>query len=176
MNYQNIYCFGDSQTNGARTYTSWPHYLALELERRDKKLWNVIERAVSGYTAKDLLKLIQAENIRDCSQACVMIGTNDCKNETDPQTFGEYMHRIRVALRVRGISRIIFAEIPTIHITGGDYPYTRESAAHRDTLNRMFLPEVAMDLPTACYVDAVHFSDYGNREVAKRFAEVICET
>ena len=178
MNYQNIVCYGDSQTNGARTYTSWPHYLALEMEKRDGKCWNVIERAVNGYTAKDLLKLIQMDNIPDCYQACVMIGTNDCKISTDPTTYMQYMHRINTALKVKGITPL-FASIPPIYLTGGDWPYIKDAKKHRLELNNSLillgLGGVKTKLKQDCYEDAVHFNDKGNRTVAKLFAEAICK-
>jgi lysophospholipase L1-like esterase len=173
MNYQNIVCYGDSQTNGARTYTSYPHYLALELEKRDGKLWNVIERAVSGYTAKDLLKMIQMDNIPDCIQACVMIGTNDCKISTDYKVFVQYIHRIDTALRIKGITPI-FGKIPRIYVGGGDLPYMRINEPWRVKLNHCLKGAISTDMPPDCYEDAVHFNDKGNRMLAKIFAEAIC--
>jgi lysophospholipase L1-like esterase len=173
VNYQNILCYGDSQTCGARTYTSWPHYLALEMEKRDGKRWNVIERAVCGYTAKDLLKMIQMDNIPDCIQACVLIGTNDCKGMTKPLVFKDYIHRIDTAFKIKHIEPI-FAKIPPLYLFGGDMPYRYKHKLHRIELNN-FIEGIDLDLKKDCYEDAVHFNDKGNREVAKLFAEAICK-
>ena len=174
MNYQNILCYGDSQTNGARTYTSWPHYLALEMEKRDGKRWNVIERAVSGYSAKDLLKMIQMDNVPDCWQACVMIGTNDAKLRTSPKTFEQYIHRIDTALHVKGI-RHVFAKIPPFYRRGGDLPYDKTSEMYRTMLNLRIKGIDMGTLRDYHYEDVVHFNDKGNQAVAKLFAEAICK-
>jgi lysophospholipase L1-like esterase len=147
----------------------------LELEKRDGKRWNVIERAVNGYTAKDLLKLIQTDNVPDCMQACVLIGTNDCKGQTNPDVFANYIHRIDTALRVKGIFPI-FGQIPPIYLFGGDYPYQRIHKSFRTMLNQELQRwhPVELELLPECYEDAVHFNDKGNQKVAKLFAEAIC--
>ena len=189
-NYQNIICDGDSQTTGARTYTSWPHHLFVELDNRTHKFWNVVSRATNGYRIKDLLNLIQKDNLDGFFQACILIGINDCKigDFTEPDVFKTYYQRIIYTLRLKGVKYIFLGTIPPIWKIGGELPYGYESKGYRDMFNsgieelvykgiKILDPNthlVELDIPPKCFVDAVHFSEEGNQEVARRFADKIC--
>ena len=104
MHYQNLLCLGDSQTFGARSYGCYPLYLAQTLSARTPYEWRAINRSQNGFTARDLWFKLNDEidGIRDTYQACLLIGTNDVGNGTDPQLFAEYYRQILRALRTGG--------------------------------------------------------------------------
>jgi len=186
MVYQNIVCYGDSQTFGARTYGNYPLYLAKILSEETEYAWRTINRSVNGYTARDLWFKINDEidGIQDTVQVCLMIGTNDCKTISPDmgQLFKEYLRQILRSFFIKGYT-VFFAGIPPIY-SKGQIPWTKRSERKRFVLNQIikditsepspFLHYVDMEsLREEHYADAVHFNEKGNEKVAKLFANHI---
>ncbi|HEY1017056.1 MAG TPA: SGNH/GDSL hydrolase family protein [Herpetosiphonaceae bacterium] len=184
MHYQNLLCLGDSQTFGARSYGCYPLYLAQSLSARTPYEWRAINRSQNGFTARDLWFKLNDEidGIRDTYQACLLIGTNDVGNGTDPQLFAEYYRQILRALRIGGYKAIVCGLIPPIYADGHIF-FTRRAAERRDSYNELVRQVVAeterahladLDgLGRDCYVDPVHFNERGNRAAAAVFAEAL---
>jgi len=192
--YNNILCLGDSLAFGARTYGCFPLYLAHQLESyvgslKDKNhcYYRVITKAVSGFTARDLyFKLCNEINeVEDTYLTCLLIGTNDCRCQSDETLFGYYLKQIILALKIKGMKQIYVGSIPPIYnVADPFYPQTVHS--FRKTLNKK-IEEVVNDFPSVFlvdtsplepkhYVDSVHFNEDGNLLVASLFSSAIIKS
>lgn len=186
MNYQNILCVGDSQTFGARTYGCYPLYLAKILSERGPYHWRAINRSLNRCTARDLWFAVNAtlDGVHDTFQACVLIGTNDVGERTDPELFEEYYRQILRAFFIKRFKVVFAGEIPPIHPDGHVY-FDRGAVGRRDQFNDIIV-KVVSECPDArhvclpgldreCYEDPVHFNELGNLRVAEAFARRILE-
>lgn len=184
MNYQNILCAGDSQTFGARSYGCYPLYLAQYLTARNSYVWRAINLSTNGFTARDLwFRLgLELERVHDTRQACLLIGTNDVGERTDPELFAEYYRQILRGFFVLRYKVVWCGEVPPIHADGHVY-FDRGTADRRATINER-IERVVAEFPEArlvrfeglgreCYEDPVHFNEAGNRVVAEAFARHI---
>jgi lysophospholipase L1-like esterase len=184
MNYQNIACWGDSQTHGARTYGCYPLHLARLLNAQTRYLWQAINLSTNGYTARDLWFRLPNDLgiLSDVYQACILIGANDVGNESPLDLFEEYYRQILHALRVRHFRAVFCADIPPIWADGHAF-FSAESERRRSSYNERIQAVVAAtsiaklvklsDLSRECFCDPVHPSETGNRAIAERFAEAI---
>jgi lysophospholipase L1-like esterase len=184
MNYQNLLCVGDSQTFGARTYGCFPLHLARILTAESAYAWRTINSSANGATARDLwFRLVtDLETVTDTRQACLLIGTNDAGEGSDPDLFAEYYRQILRAFFVKKYKAVWCGEIPPIHADGHVY-FARASTERRATLNARIEAVVGefagaslvrlAGLDRDCYVDPVHFNERGNERVARCFADAI---
>ena len=184
MQYQNILCLGDSQTFGARSYGCYPLYLAQILTQRTPYQWRAINRSVNGYTARDLWFKLNEEidTISDTFQACLLIGTNDVGNGTDPQIFAEYYRQIVRTLLIKGYKAVVCGTIPPIYADGHVFfpKHTQERHQIYNNLVRQVVAESERthlvelhSLVRESYVDPVHFNETGNLHLATLFAETV---
>lgn len=184
MNYQNIACWGDSQTFGARSYGCYPLYLGRFLNGQTRYKWRVLNYSTNGDRARDLWFRLARElpQLRDVYQACVLIGANDVGNGSPPELFEEYFSQALDALRVSGLRAVHCGEIPPIGADGHSF-FPRETEALREQYNAA-VKTVVSQCPIARFVtfpdlgenhfsDPVHFNEAGNQLVAERFAQAI---
>lgn len=184
ISYQRIVCWGDSQTVGARTYGCYPLYLVMTLEASTRYRWSTSNLATNGHTVRDLWFRVPHElvGIRDCFQACILIGANDVAAGTDPDLFDAYYRQILTTLEIGGWRVAHCGEIPPIWPDGHAF-VDRSAQSRRDEYNARLHALVDdsriarlvefRDLDPECFVDPLHFSERGNRSVADAFADSI---
>jgi lysophospholipase L1-like esterase len=186
VNYQNIACWGDSQTFGARSYGCYPVYLAQTLNAETRYRWRVLNFSTNGHTARDLWFRLSRELplAHDIYQACVLIGTNDVGNNSPLDTFEEYYRQILDALTIARFRVVYCGEIPPILADGHSF-FARETTEVRSRFNTIIekvlgespigklvrFPEMGAEH----YCDPVHFTEAGNKHVARSFARAIME-
>ena len=130
MNWETYIAFGDSITIGARTYLGYPEFIGRILEQKTHKSWNVINHAVSGYTAIDLARSIDAniQNLKNSAPGVctLLIGTNDVKANTHPHDFEIAINLLLGKIRlIAPAANIKTFDIP-LFPKGVMYPYTIE--------------------------------------------------
>jgi len=184
MNYQNLICFGDSQTFGARSYGCYPLYLGKFLSEQTPYQWRTINRSVNGFTARDLWFKINQEidALSDTFICCLMIGTNDVGNGTDIELFSEYYTQILRTLVIKKFKVIICGEIPPIFPDGHSF-FERPTSELRLDYNMALRESVAKfsrartisldHLTREHYEDPVHFNEKGNIAIAQAFATAV---
>jgi lysophospholipase L1-like esterase len=184
MNYQNIACWGDSQTYGARTYGCYPLYLARVLNARTRYSWQAINLANNGHTARNLWFRLPQDlaTMSDVYQACILIGANDVGNGSPLDLFEEYYRQILQLLRVKQFRVVYCGDIPPIWADGHAF-FSVDSERRRSAYNERIEAAVAAtpiaklvklsDLPRDCFCDPVHPSETGNNLIAERFAQAI---
>jgi lysophospholipase L1-like esterase len=187
MNYQNIACWGDSQTSGARSYGCYPLHLAQILNAKTRYRWRVLNFSTNGDRARELWFRLARElpSLDDVHQACVLIGANDVGNHSPVELFEEYYKQVLDALTIAGIRVVHCGEIPPIGADGHSF-FARDTAALRDDYNAA-LERAVKECSIARLVrfsdldakehfcDPVHFNEEGNRRVAHDFARHIAE-
>jgi lysophospholipase L1-like esterase len=184
VNYQNIACWGDSQTFGACTYGCYPLYLAQTLNARTRYRWRALNFSANGLTARGLWFRLPQDLVAaiDVHQACVLIGANDVGNATPPDLFAEYYRQILSALELRSFRALFCGEIPPLYPDG--HAFFPVAAEERRAQYNQLVREVVAEFPCArlvtfpnltadCYTDPVHFNEQGNRIVAEHFAAAI---
>jgi len=91
MNWETILAWGDSITIGARSYLAYAEHAGNFLQQETGKHWHTPIHAVCGYTACDLNRSLTPEisnqQALSPSLLTLMIGTNDLKSPTDPESF-----------------------------------------------------------------------------------------
>lgn len=184
MNYQNLLCLGDSQTNGARSYDCYPLHLIRMLSEDTPYAWRAIPLCVNGYTARDLWFVANREidTIADTYQACLLIGANDVGEGKDVELFAEYYRQILRVLLIKRYKAVFCGEVPPIFPDGHVF-FNRDCLARREQFNQAIRAVVAKHpqaalvkldhLTREMYEDPVHFNHQGNVIVAKAFEEVI---
>ena len=184
MDYQQVACWGDSQTFGARTYGCYPLYLAQQLNRETGYVWRALNLSTNGHTARDLWFRLGHElgPLHDVYTACVLIGANDVGNETPVDLFEEYYRQSLDALRIAGFRAVFCGAIPPIWPDGHAF-FPAASKERREVYDDR-LREAVKDSPVStlvtfpglspsCYRDPVHFNEAGNVVVATAFAAAI---
>jgi lysophospholipase L1-like esterase len=186
VNYQNIACWGDSQTFGARSYGCYPLYLGRLLNARTRYKWRVMNFSTNGHRVRDLWFRLAHELpvLRDVYQACMLIGANDVGNGSPPELFEEYLSQALDALHVAGFRAVYCGEIPPIVPDGHSF-FPRETESLRERYNRIVAAAVSRcpvarlvtlpELGAEHFCDPVHFTEAGNQYVAERFAQAIIE-
>jgi lysophospholipase L1-like esterase len=183
INYNNIVCFGDSLTFGARSSGCYPLYLVDMLNKNSPYKWRVINRGINGTTARDLWFRInwEIEKLDDAFIYCLLIGTNDCSAGTEENIFTMYLEQILDCMLIKKAKVILIGEIPQI-INDGNPFYTKAATEKRIRLNEI-IKEVScgysqvkiinFDLDKSCCEDSVHFNEKGNYLIAKSYFDTI---
>jgi len=184
MNYQNVVCFGDSQTFGARSYGCYPLYLAKFLSCETRYEWRAINRSVSGLTARDLWFKVNEEidGIADTHICCLLIGANDVSGGTHIDLFSEYYRQILRTFVIKRYKVLLCGEIPPIFPDGHSF-FEKITTQRRMEYNAAITEIVGHfsrshlvsfdDLELDDYEDPVHFNEAGNMKVARAFAAAI---
>lgn len=189
MILQKVLAIGDSQTYGARSKAGYPEYMSDILrEKTDGKVeWICINEGVNNETVLQILRRTDRalRTFDDVFLVCLLAGTNDTRGDvlTPIELFGRLYRQLVV--RILAEKKVLFpATIPVPQAGFGHLPYSNASAGHARAINcaiTALMNEMEMsdylvrldDLPENAFVDAVHFSDDGCKEVARRFAEKI---
>ena len=79
--WDQMVCYGDSLTTGARSSVGYPEDLAKLMRKDTGKAWLCFNEAVNGETVLELLRRMDQKRhlYTDCQMATLMIGTNDTK-------------------------------------------------------------------------------------------------
>jgi lysophospholipase L1-like esterase len=188
MIWNKVVCVGDSITFGARTYVGYPEYLSVELEKLTGIFFDVINEGISGERLIDVIRRLPKIFCRyqKVGCYCVIVGTNDVKERTDVKVF-EMLYRQMIMKFMIQNTFLVVGEIPRIVRGKGWLPYGFWAMEHRKKLNdviRKVVNEIKSDkvrlvsfddLSDDCFVDSVHLSDKGCREMAKIVAKAIYE-
>jgi lysophospholipase L1-like esterase len=185
MNWETLMCFGDSITIGARSYCGYPEYCSDFLEKEIGNKWNVVNHAVSGYTAIDLHRYI-TNNFQNLSSfnpsiVTVLIGTNDIKCGTSPEDFGIAYNQILIKAKLIAMRRnVLMIKIP--HLTPKVmYPYFYSMNDKIAEFNEMLesLAEnnnvrlTQFNVSEEDSFDGVHLNDIGSKNTARQLADFI---
>lgn len=178
-------CFGDSITIGARSYCGYPEYAGNYLEKELGNKWNIINHAISGYTAMDLHRYI-TNNFANLtaftpSIVSVMIGTNDIKNNTSCEDFEIAYNQVLIKARLIAMKRnVLMIKIPPLP-QKVMYPYNFKMNEKIAVFNEM-LSAIAEDhkvriaefrISEEELFDGVHLNDLGSKNFGKQLAEYI---
>lgn len=188
MIYQHIMCLGDSQTFGARATLGYPEYLPQIMKENSSYVWSTINKGINGEKAIDVLRRVDDiyTNFVDVKITFFFIGTNDCnrKTLTKPEVFENFYRQILDKLNIYQ-QHIFLGTIPSIYPQEGHLPYDNNSIKHREVLNKIIeklsneykLPLVDLgDISKDKYLDSVHLSNEGNKEIAERFKDILLQT
>jgi len=185
MNWETLMCFGDSITIGARSYCGYPEYAGHELETALGNKWNVINHAVSGYTAMDLARSITPafSNLKEFAPGIIsiLIGTNDVKKNTAPPDFRIAYEQVVLKARLLAPNgNVVLLRIPNFPQNVA-YPYNYGMNTTVDKFNEI-IGEIAtaaglrmmdLQLSEADLYDGVHLNAEGSRQAGRQLATFI---
>lgn len=185
MNWETLMSFGDSITIGARSYCGYPEYAGSILEKEIGNYWNVINHAVSGYTAVDLHRYISAHfnNLASFTPSIVtvLVGTNDIKSGTSADNFEIAYNQILIKAKLIAMkSNVVLIRIP--HFPKKVmYPYNFEMNKAVVKFNEIIesmssrhnLRVLKFNVSDEDLFDGVHFNEQGSRNAGMQLAEFI---
>lgn len=185
MNWETLMCFGDSITIGARSYCGYPEYAGSILEKEIGNYWNVINHAVSGYTAIDLHRYISTHfsNLISFTPSIVtvLVGTNDIKNGTSAENFKIAYNQILIKAKLLAMkSNVVLISVP--HFPQKVmYPYNFEMNKTVINFNEIIdsisvrhnLRVLKFNISEGDLFDGVHFNEQGSRKAGMQLAEFI---
>lgn len=182
MNWETYLALGDSITNGARSYLSYPVLAGNLLSGSLQKDWNVVNSSYNGYTAADLVRHIDDHwaslEHANPSVTTVLIGTNDAKKGTSAEDYRIALKQVILKgcmLTQEGNLKLLL--IPTFP-KGVMYPYNVAMNDLIDTYNGVIKDEcqgrgletIALDLEAESFTDGVHLNERGNEQTARKVA------
>ena len=185
MNWETYLALGDSITIGARTYQGYPEFAGRNLQTSLQKYWNVINHAVSGYTAIDLVRYVDLHFAtllkHESSFTTIMIGTNDVKNDTSVENFTIALNQLILKAKLLTTSsKVVVLSIP--HFPKGVmYPYTYDMNAKISEFNRVIelisnehtVQNLQVQLDSSELFDGVHLNEIGVEKVAKLVSDYV---
>lgn len=185
--YNFVLCVGDSLVHGARDpYGScFANELTEYAEKEFGGVWIGIEKGVNGETTADLMRRYydQVRSYKEAYEVCLLIGTNDAKDEcsTPPDRYRRNMERFYQMAMVEKRKLFIGLLPGRVNALAPSY-----GAKFEDNLklyneqirqlvnNRKGVWGVDLTgLPDDHFADGLHFSNLGNKEVARRFGQSI---
>jgi len=178
-------CFGDSITIGARSYCGYPEYTGNFLEQDLGNKWNVINHAVSRYTAMDLARYITANfsNLKQFEPGVisVLIGTNDVKLNTAPSDYKIALEQVILkSMMMAQLKNVVLIKIPSLP-KKVSYPYLYSMNERIITLNQIIqdvsaahgLRTLELQLSDADLFDGVHLNAAGSKNAGQQLARFI---
>lgn len=185
MNWETYIAFGDSITIGSRTYLGYPEFAGSILEDSLSKEWNVINCAVSGFTAIELARFIDSNysNLEKHSSSIttILIGTNDLKCGTSQRNFEIALTQIIIKSKLlTQNSNVVLMMIPELQ-EGVMYPYNFEMNSKVALLNQSIqklakrhnIKTLSLKVEKDDFFDGVHLNDTGNENIGKQIAGFI---
>lgn len=179
MIYGVILCIGDSLTYGARDEfgRSYPLELSKMISAELQQEWVCINKGNTRDTTSDLLRRIYDDSHKysEASTILLWVGTNDLKVSNSKELFEDnYRQLIRNCL-ITG-KKLIIGTIPPFQQFGMP-AFSKKSQAVRLEYNNIIreiaeekqLSLVEFDIPqlTEYLIDGIHFTNAGNKEIAK---------
>jgi lysophospholipase L1-like esterase len=185
MNWETYMALGDSITIGARTYLGYPEIAGTILSSRLNKQWNVINHAVSGFKAIDLVRYIDQHYInlkeQKSSITTILIGSNDIKESTQLE---DYCVALNLAvLKAKLITQnynVVLILLPSFPV-GIMYPYTYEMNEAILTFNQAIikiaganhLKSIHPTVEQEGYHDGIHLNPVGLMTMGNEVAQFI---
>lgn len=185
MNWETLMCFGDSITIGARSYAGYPDYAGNSLEKSLGNNWDVVNHAVSGFTAMDLARSMTTNfaNLKQFAPGIitVLIGTNDVKTKTSSEDFEMSYKQVLVkALLLAPYQNVVLIKIPLFPKSIA-YPYNYAmndkikcfNEIISELANHYNLRNIEFELSKADFFDGVHLNAKGSMNAGKQLAAFI---
>jgi len=185
MNWETYIALGDSITIGARTYLGYPEFTGAVLEETLSKDWNVINCAVSGFTAIELARYID-NNYSNLAQhkssiTTILIGTNDLKSGTSLRDYKIALTQIIIKSKIlTQNSNVVLMKIPELQ-EGIMYPYNIEMNSKVAELNNSIeklakkhnVKTLSLNVEKEDFFDGVHLNDSGVENIGKQVSSFI---
>lgn len=185
MNWETYIAFGDSITIGARTYLGYPEFAGEILKDGLSKDWNVVNCAVSGFTAIDLARYMD-NNYSNLSKhrssiTTILIGTNDAKSGTSQKNFEIALNQILIKSKLlTQNSNVVILLIPELQ-KGIMYPYNIEMNSKITELNQSIerlakkhrVKTLSLKVEKDDFFDGIHLNDRGVENIAKQVSGFI---
>ena len=180
MIWNEILCLGDSITYGARDeYGRSPTIeLSKILTEQTGEVYICHNHGVSGDTSTDLLKRTwdATRSRKESKIAIVMIGTNDTQKCMPTSVYEDNLRQIINMCKIHGM-HIILSTLPALGFTPLYYKNSYLIANYNKIVHKLakeYKCEVCeMSGVEEQYVDGVHFTNEGHREIAQRWATTI---
>ena len=180
MIWNEIVCLGDSITYGARDEYSRSPTIELSKILKDKtgEIYICHNYGISGETSVDLLK----RTWKACSShkaakiAFIMIGTNDTQKAIPPEIYEDNLRQIIDMCKIHGM-HIFISTLPKLALTPLYYKNSHLIKSYNAVIMRLS-NELGLDVCEMTgverhYIDGVHFTNAGHKEIAKRWATQI---
>ena len=180
MIWNEILCLGDSITYGARDeYGRSPTAeLAKILTEQTKEVYICHNHGISGETSSDLLRRTwdATKSRKDSNIALVMIGTNDTQRAIPADVYQDNLRQIINMCKIHGM-HVIIATLPSLGFTPLYYKNSHLIVSYnniiRNLAHELNVGVCDMSGVERHYVDGVHFTNAGHREIANRWATKI---
>lgn len=185
MNWETILFIGDSITNGARSYLSFPEYAGDILEKKTGKFWNIINLSKNGITVAELNKLVAENNASltsgNVSLAVILIGTNDAKARTDEDDFRIAFNQLVIKAKLLSQNKNVAVLKLPLFQNGIMLPYELEMNEQIKRYN-LIIGELAKkhqlllldpNYTTEHFFDGVHLNKAGAKHFAAQLSELI---
>jgi len=180
MIWNEILCIGDSITRGARDRygRSYPAELGKILFEQTGEFYYCHNYSECGDTSSDLQRKIwnAAKSCKEAKIALIMIGTNDVQIPIPEDIYRDNLRQIITVVRLHGKTPIV-ATLPKLGFTplylkNCDY-IDKYNKIIEDMSNSMKFKVCNMRGTEEYYIDNVHYTHEGYKELAKRFAKNI---
>lgn len=173
-------CLGDSITYGARDeYGRSPTIeLSKILTEITGEVYICHNHGINGDTSTDLLKRTwdAARSRKESRIAIIMIGTNDTQKAMPVDVYEDNLRQIINMCKIHGMY-VILSTLPALGFTPLYYKNSYMIKDYNEAIDRM-AKELNCDICDMSgiekhYIDGVHFTNKGHKEIAKRWANKI---
>ena len=180
MIWNEIVCLGDSITYGARDeYARSPTIeLSKIMKEKTGEVYICHNYGISGETSVDLLKRTwrACSSHRTANIAFIMIGTNDTQKAIPPEVYEDNLRQIIDMCRIHGM-HVIISTLPKLGMTPLYYKNSNLISSYNNVImslsSELGLHVCDMSGVEEHYVDGVHFTNAGHKEIANRWANKI---
>jgi|TARA_E500000305_G_C4005559_1_gene229736 lysophospholipase L1-like esterase len=178
--WNEIVCLGDSITYGARDeYDRSPTIeLSKIMKEKTGEIYICHNYGISGETSVHLLKRTwgACSAHKAAKIAFLMIGTNDTQKATPLEIYEDNLRQIIDICRIHGL-HIIISTLPKLGLTPLYFKNSNLIKVYNDVIMKLSV-ELNLDICDMSgveehYVDGVHFTNAGHKEIANRWANKI---
>ena len=177
MIWNEILCLGDSITYGARDEFGRSPTIELSkiMTEQSGEVYICHNHGISGETSSDLLKRTwdACKSRKDSNLAFLMIGTNDTQKAIPTDIYEDNLRQIITMCRIHGM-HVIVATLPSLGFTPLYFKNSFLIDSYNDVIMRL---SIEMDFDVCdmsgveeFYIDGVHFTNEGHKEIARRWA------
>tara|TARA_R110000824_G_scaffold40667_14_gene121701 strand:+ start:5161 stop:5718 length:558 start_codon:yes stop_codon:yes gene_type:complete len=183
MIWNEILCLGDSITYGARDEFGRSPTIELSkiMTEQSGEVYICHNHGISGETSSDLLKRTwdACKSRKDSNLAFLMIGTNDTQKAIPTDIYEDNLRQIITMCRIHGM-HVIVATLPSLGFTPLYFKNSFLIDSYNDVIMRL---SIEMDFDVCdmfgieqFYIDGVHFTNEGHKEIARRWAMKMLES